>query len=135
MTTEALIAEADALLAEAEAKIPAATVEILPLLRRAVSSMLKAFLRANDLEIAGDIETLFQRCREIEPEFAAIAAEVSSLLGAAAVELESEIALDSANEVWDFITEAVSGRFGNRSQTNLTNKNIPKKRKFFGNSE
>ena len=112
MIIEALIAEADAYLAEAEAKIPATTAEILPLLRHAVSNMLKAFLSARELETAGDIATLFQRCREIEPEFAAIAAEVSSLLGAAAVELESEIALDSANEVWDFITEAVLGDSG-----------------------
>ena len=71
-----------------------------------ISNLLRGFLAASETETDGGLSELFFRCKQVEPEFETVEAEVDLLLDAETEDVEK--ITDSANEIWDFVIDLVT---------------------------
>jgi len=104
---EELVRKADKLFEAAEDRLGDSLAESAGLFREGVVRLFEAFLLANDSPAIGESADLYRRCREIDPDFAAIAAE-AQYLNAPVTELNEEDLADAANEIWDFVIDLIS---------------------------
>ncbi|TCL56039.1 hypothetical protein EDC14_105220 [Hydrogenispora ethanolica] len=104
-TIEVLIDEADQCLAQAEKESGKDLARSLQLLQQGVGKLLQAYLIANEKRSPTRLREQFELCQQIEPDFASIEEELEYLLSVNPKEAEAEDVIDTANEIWDFVTD------------------------------
>jgi hypothetical protein len=103
-----ILGEANDLFEQAEIAVEETPETGYSLFLQGISLLFKAFLNANGVAGTGDLLGLFYECKQLEPEFEDIEAELLSLLEANPALLEGENLCDSANEIWDFVVDFVN---------------------------
>jgi hypothetical protein len=105
---EKLIKQADELFEQAEMKVEGTPEQGRRLFLEGISSLLRGFSVANEIETEGGLAELFARCQQLEPEFKTIAGEFDILLNAGGSGVDAEVVTDAANEIWDFVIDLVA---------------------------
>jgi hypothetical protein len=103
-----ILVEANDLFGQAEIAVEETPETGYRLFLQGISLLLKAFLNANGVAGSGDLMGLFYECKQLEPDFEDIEAELVCLLEADPTKLDTEDLCDSANEIWDFVVDFVS---------------------------
>lgn len=101
-----LIERADVLFEKAEMMVEEAPEQGRQLFLEGIAALLRGFLAASGIETDGGLNELFVRCKQVEPEFETVEAEVDLLLDAETEDVEK--ITDSANEIWDFVIDLVT---------------------------
>ena len=99
-----LLAEADELLENGEEKITENLSVGYLAFRKAVTNLLRAYLIVNGQEPLGDVKALFFQCLKQNQDFEEIDEVMSVFAEANSTEADIESIIDSANEIWDFIS-------------------------------
>ena len=106
-TIDDLIGEADELLARGEEKITVNPGEGYQLFQKAIDNLCKVYLTSNGQEPLGDLKALFFQCKRYNPEFEALDDALKVFTDPDPGGIDSEAVVDSANEIWDFITATI----------------------------
>lgn len=77
------------------------------LFREGLSVLFRAFLIMEGEDIKGNFLELYQKCRQIAPEFEEIEDDID-FINQVTIDDNPEDLVDAANEVWDFVTEYIS---------------------------
>lgn len=111
-TIDVLIDEADQCLAQAEKESAKDLARSLQLIQQGVGKLLQAYLITNEKRSPTRLREQFELCQQLEPDFASIEEELEYLLSVNPQEAEAEDVIDTANEVWDFVTDLLENGDG-----------------------
>ncbi len=107
-TLEMLIDEADQLLAQAEKEVTKSLSRSCQLVNQGVGKLLQAYLILNEKRPPVGLREQIELCLDLEPDFVSIEAELEYLSTANPEAINAEDLIDTANEVWDFLTDLLN---------------------------
>jgi hypothetical protein len=99
-----LFDKADLLFEKAEQLAPSNLPEAIRLFREGIGELYKTFILFQDKEPEGNLSELFQQCLSLNSEFEVIETEQSYFVAEDFSELDPEMIVDAANEIWDFVS-------------------------------